>query len=75
MSEEGKNENENGQEEGSMNIYDDNAYMFGDDPSGNNSENEYQDFNKMDIFNKKHESENEEEANNIENKEHKEEQL
>ena len=69
MSEEGKNENENGQEEGSMNIYDDNAYMFGDDPSGNNSENEYQDFNKMDIFNKKHESENEEEANNIENKE------
>jgi hypothetical protein len=69
MSEEGKNENENGQEEGSMNIYDDNAYMFGDDPSGNNSENEFQDFNKVDIFNKKQESENEEEANNIENNE------
>ena len=46
--EEGKmendNENENGQEEeGSMNVYDDNAYMFGDDPSGDNSE-EQQDY-------------------------------
>ena len=51
MSEEGKNENENenGQDEGSMNIYDDNAYMFGDDPSGNNSEeqNEINDDNQL----------------------------
>ena len=67
MSEEGKNENENGQEEGSMNNYDDNAYMFGDDPSANNSDdqNELKEQNKMDYINYKDDYENEE-INNIE---------
>ena len=73
MSEEGKNENENGQDEGSMNIYDDNAYMFGDDPSGNNSEeqNEINDDNQLTQQHMdKEEIENEnEEINNMESKE------
>jgi len=38
MSDNEKNEEENGQDEGSINVFDDNAYMFGDDPSGNNLE-------------------------------------
>ena len=63
MSEEGKNENENdnGQNEGSVNIYDDNAYMFGDEPSENNSEekNEMEDQNKLDYINYNEEFENE----------------
>ena len=70
MSEEEQIENENGQEEGSMNIYDDNAYMFGDDPSANNSDdqNELKEQNKMDYINYKDDYENEE-INNIENHE------
>ena len=70
MSEEEKIENENGQEEGSMNIYDDNAYMFGEDPSANNSEdqNELKDQNKMDYINYKDDYENEE-MNNLESNE------
>ena len=46
---EGNIENENGQEEGSMNILDDNAYMFGDGPSGSNTDeqNEIQDDNQL----------------------------
>ena len=31
-------ENENGQDEGSINVFEDNAYMFGDEPSDNNLE-------------------------------------
>ena len=74
MSEEGKNENENendnGQNEGSVNIYDDNAYMFGDEPSENNSEekNEMKDINKLDYINYTDEYENEG-INNLESKE------
>ena len=63
MSEEGKNENENdnGQNEGSVNIYDDNAYMFGEEPSENNSEekNEMKEINKLDYINYNEEFENE----------------
>ena len=72
MEEEGKNENDNGQEEGSVNIYDDNAYMFGDEPSENNSEdkneNEIKDMNKGDYVNYTDEYENEG-INNMESKE------
>ena len=72
MEEEGKNENDNGQEEGSVNIYDDNAYMFGDEPSENNSEdkneNEMKDMNKGDYVNYTDEYENEG-INNMESKE------
>ena len=70
MDEEGKNENDNGQEEGSVNIYDDNAYMFGDEPSENNSEdkNEIKDTNKGDYINYTDEYENEG-INNMESKE------
>ena len=73
MSEEGKNENENenGQDEGSMNIYDDNAYMFGDDPSGNNSDeqNEINDDNQLTQQNADKEELENEEINNMESKE------
>ena len=71
------NENENGQDEGSMNIYDDNAYMFGDEPSGNNSEeqNEIHDdndnenqINQQNIEKDEFENENDE-INNMESKE------
>ena len=71
------NENENGQDEGSMNIYDDNAYMFGDEPSGNNSEeqNEIQDYNdnenqinQQNVEKDEVENENDE-INNMESKE------
>ena len=70
MDEEGKNENDNGQEEGSVNIYDDNAYMFGDEPSENNSDdkNEIKDMNKGDYINYTDEYENEG-INNMESKE------
>jgi len=49
MSDNEKNEDQNGQEEGSINVFDDNAYMFGDDPSGNNLEeqNEINDDNQI----------------------------
>ena len=40
--EEGQKENEIEQEEGSMNIYDDNAYMLGEEQSENNSEEQKQ---------------------------------
>ena len=77
MSEEGKNENENenGQDDGSMNIYDDNAYMFGDDPSGNNSEeqNDIHDDNQNTQHNaEKEEFENDNENDEINNMESKE---
>ena len=70
MSEEEKIENENGQEEGSVNIYDDNAYIFGEDPSANNSDdqNELKETNKMDYINYKDDYENEE-INNMESHE------
>ena len=70
MDEDGKNENDNGQEEGSVNIYDDNAYMFGDEPSENNSDdkNEIKDMNKGDYINYTDEYENEG-INNMESKE------
>ena len=38
MSDNEKNEEDNGQDEGSINVFEDNAYMFGEDPSGNNLE-------------------------------------
>ena len=63
-------ENENGQlDDGSVNIYDDNAYMFGDEPSGNNSEehNELKDINQNNYINTT--EEDNEGINNSENKE------
>ena len=49
MSDNEKNVDENGQDEGSINVFDDNAYMFGDDPSENNLEeqNEINDDNQV----------------------------
>ena len=76
MSDNEKNVDENGQEEGSINVFDDNAYMFGDDPSENNLEeqNEINDDNQVnqkDIENNSKEefehNENEE-INNMESK-------
>ena len=76
MSDNEKNEEENGQDEGSINVFDDNAYMFGDDPSGNNLEeqNEINDDNneeQKDIQNiNKEEFDNNDndEINNMESK-------
>ena len=66
MSEEGKNENENGQDDGSVNIYDDNAYMFGDEPS--EEQNEIKGTNKEEYVNYAEEIENDG-IKNMENKE------
>ena len=76
MSDNEKNEDDNGQDEGSINVFDDNAYMFGDDPSGNNLEeqNEINDenpINQKEIENNdKEEYDNNlnEEINNMESK-------
>ena len=67
MSDNEKNEEDNGQDEGSINVFEDNAYMFGDDPSGNNLEeqNEINDENQ----NSTKEKENKEEYVNNENEE------
>ena len=76
MSDNEKNEEENGQEEGSINVFDDNAYMFGDDPSGNNLEeqNEINDDNneeQKDIQNinkEEYDNNDNDEINNMESK-------
>ena len=49
MSDNEKNEDDNGQDEGSINVFDDNAYMLGDDPLRNNLEeqNEINDENPI----------------------------
>ena len=67
MSDNEKNEEDNGQDEGSINVFEDNAYMFGDDPSGNNLEeqNEINDENQ----NSTKEKENKDEYGNNENEE------
>ena len=76
MSDNEKNEEENGQDEGSINVFDDNAYMFGDDPSGNNLEeqNEINDDNneeQKDIQNinkEEYDNNDNDEINNMESK-------
>jgi hypothetical protein len=76
MSDNEKNEEENGQDEGSINVFDDNAYMFGDDPSGNNLEeqNEINDDNneeQKDIQNinkEEYDNHDNDEINNMESK-------
>ena len=76
MSDNEKNVDENGQDEGSINVFDDNAYMFGDDPSENNLEeqNEINDDNQvnqkeMEINSKEEFDHNEnDEINNMESK-------
>ena len=76
MSDNEKNEGENGQDEGSINVFDDNAYMFGDDPSGNNLEeqNEINDDNneeQKDIQNinkEEYDNNDNDEINNMESK-------
>ena len=76
MSDNEKNEEENGQDEGSINVFDDNAYMFGDDPSGNNLEeqNEINDDNneeQKDIQNinkEEYDNNDNNEINNMESK-------
>ena len=67
MSDNEKNDEDNGQDEGSINVFDDNAYMFGDDPSGNNLE-EQNEINDENPINDK-EKENKEEYDNNENEE------
>ena len=51
-------ENENGQDEGSINVFEDNAYMFGDEPSDNNLEeqNELNDEEQVDEKEEKNEN-------------------
>ena len=70
-------ENENGQDEGSINVFEDNAYMFGDEPSDNNLEeqNELNDEEQVDEKEEKNENKksNEnlnlnEDINNLESK-------
>ena len=76
MSDNEKNVDENGQDEGSINVFDDNAYMFGDDPSENNLEeqNEINDDNQvnqkeMEINSKEEFDHNEnDEINNMDSK-------
>ena len=74
MSDNEKNEEDNGQDEGSINVFEDNAYMFGDDPSGNNLEeqNEINDENQNSTKEKENKDENgnneNEEINNLESK-------
>ena len=76
MSDNEKNEEEKGQDEGSINVFDDNAYMFGDDPSGNNLEeqNEINDDNneeQKDIQNinkEEYDNNDNDEINNMESK-------
>ena len=69
MSDNEKNEDDNGQDEGSINVFDDNAYMFGDDPSGNNLE-EQNEINDENAINQKEiENNDKEEYDNNENEE------
>ena len=69
MSDNEKNEDDNGKDEGSINDFDDNADMFGDDPSGNNLE-EQNEINDENAINQKEiENNDKEEYDNNENEE------
>ena len=69
MSDNEKNEDDNGQDEGSINVFDDNAYMFGDDPSGNNLEEQNEINDENPINQKEIENNDKEEYDNNENEE------
>ena len=69
MSDNEKNVDENGQDEGSINVFDDNAYMFGDDPSGNNLEEQNEINDENPINQKEIENNDKEEYDNNENEE------
>ena len=69
MSDNEKNEEDNGQDEGSINVFDDNAYMFGDDPSGNNLEEQNEINDENQINEKEIENNNKEDFDNNENEE------
>ena len=69
MSDNEKNDDDNGQDEGSINVFDDNAYMFGDDPSGNNLEEQNEINDENQITPKEIENNNKEEYDNNDNDE------
>ena len=69
MSNNEKNEDDNGQDEGSINVFDDNAYMFGDEPSGNNLEEQNEVNDENPINHKEIENNTKEEDDNNENEE------
>ena len=69
MSDNEKNEDDNRQDEGSINVFDDNAYMFGDDPSGNNLEEQNEINDENQVNQKELENDNKEEYDNNDNDE------